>query len=447
VFLEEGVLGGTLAITTCGVLATYTMQSLARSTVIASRMKRTNRMTLGGGGSTMRGIGDDTDMENDVTSYVELAEVALNKKVANLVFCLTLSASLGVCSTYLVFIGQTLASLSNDAESTNIIRRYLPDIPTITWEVWTVLLLYPLSLLRSYGIFAFTSALGVLAVLGGIVVTLASGIYVNPGGGLRLALNSIASLPMWPTSLAHAFGSSFGTIAYLFCINFLTFPIRNSMRCREEYGDAVVVAVSGVWVVNVIFAILCVGFYGSETQDLVLGNLDNGPYLSCLKLLLCVDLLFTFPIVFSSGRQILENALLSPSAVAVVAVLDSKHIDDNDDSLLPLVSLQQQEDGTTTTTTSITTTLLSLQRAGIVAIAITSCFTLAQIGGFGAVANLVGGVAQGTLAFVIPPAIAISLARQNEDVELGVGEKFVSFCWRGLVWWLFRRLRTLRQLG
>ena len=57
---------------------------------------------------------------------------------------------------------------------------------------------------------------------------------------------------------------------------------------------------------------IALGFYREDTQDLVLANLDNGPYLSALKLLLCVDLIFTFPIVFSSGRQILENALIGP---------------------------------------------------------------------------------------------------------------------------------------
>jgi len=395
VFLEEGVLGGTLAITTCGVLATYTMQSLARSTAIASRSRGA---ASGGTSGVVAGTGD-------VTSYVELAEVALNTNVANLVFCLTLAASIGVCSTYLVFIGQTLASLSNDATSVNIIRHYLPDIPTSTWEAGAAVILYPLSLLRSYGIFAFTSALGVFAVLGGILVTLASGIYVDPGGGVQGALQSIGNLPLWPTSLAQAFGGSFGTIAYLFCINFLTFPILNSMKSKEEYGGAVGVAVAGVWLVNVVFAILCLAFYGSETQDLVLGNLDNGPYLSALKLLLCVDLLFTFPIVFSSGRQILENALLGEEDV------------EEEGSILSLLSADDDNGSS-----SSPTTLLSLQRAGIVALAITACFTLAQIGGFGAVANLVGGVAQGTLAFIVPPAIAVSLARKNEDVELVGGE-------------------------
>jgi proton-coupled amino acid transporter len=363
VFLEEGILGGTLAITLCGGLAAYTMQSLANSKAEACEL---------GSGVT-------------ILSYVELAEKALGRPASQIVFFLTMSASIGVCSTYLVFIGQTLESLSFDATSANVIRQTFPDVPTATWEAAAALVLYPLSLLRSYGIFAFTSALGVVAVLGGIFVTLASGILVEPGGGIGTALSAIGNCPMWPESLASAFGGSFGTLAYLFCVNFLTFPIINSMEEPKEYGGAVGWAVAGVWFVNVIFAILCLGFYGYETQDLVLGNLNNGPYLSALKILLCVDLIFTFPIVFSSGRQILENAILGPEAAQ------------SDES--------------------------AVARAAIVAVAVSACFGLAQIGGFGAVANLVGGVAQGTLAFIIPPAIAVSLARRNgTNTDLAGGE-------------------------
>jgi hypothetical protein len=149
----------------------------------------------------------------------------------------------------------------------------------------------------------------------------------------------------------------------------------NSMKRPEKYGVAVNAAVVSVWLLNVVFAILCLGFYGKNTQDLVLANLDNGPYLSALKLLLCVDLLFTFPIVFSSGRQILENAVIGATKV-------------------------EESPG---------------KRAALVAGAVVACFGLAQIGGFGVVANLVGGVAQGTLAFIVPPTIALTIARRKKS--------------------------------
>lgn len=373
VFLEEGVLGGTLAITLCGILATWTMKSLSDSKLKASEMQ------------LARG-------EEPIRSYVQLARVALGESASRVVFALTLCASLGVCSTYLVFIGSTLESMSCDATAeagTNIVRMIAPNVSEVRWEVGAATVLYPLSLIRNYSVFAFTSALGVFAVVGGIVVTLLYGIVVDPGGGLGVALDSIGSLPLWPSSLSAAFGGSFGTICYLFAINFLTFPVMNSMRRPKEFDGAVTQAVAAVWVVNVAFAILALGFYREGTQDLVLANLDNGPYLSALKLLLCIDLLFTYPIVFSSGRQILENALIGAETRA-----------------------GEKEDRIRT---------LEAGRAAIVAGAVAATFGLAQIGGFGAVANLVGGVAQGTLAFVMPPAIAVAVARSGDENVEGKG--------------------------
>ena len=393
VFLEEGVLGGILAITACGWLSTITMHSLADSRLKASAITNT-----------------------PITSYVQLAQEAIGDTAAKIVFALTLCASLGVCSTYLVFIGQTLESMSCDQVTTqNIVRTIAPDLSESTWEGLAALVLVPLSLIRDYSIFAFTSALGVVAVIGGILVTLAYGVFVEPGGGLSVSLNSIETLPMWPSSFGAAFGGSFGTLCYLFAINFLTFPIMNSIKEPREYNGAVSKAVSGVWLVNVAFAIVALGFYREDTQDLVLANLSNGPYLSALKLLLCVDLLFTFPIVFSSGRQILETAFLER--------------DDNDnDNNGSAINIDYNDEATANDEVAASLVpAVSVQRVGIVGGAVGFCYALAQVGGFGAVANLVGGVAQGTLAFIMPSAVALSLARKDGGKELTKNEQNVLY--------------------
>ena len=372
VFLDEGVFGGTLAMTMCGLLAAITMQSINRSRYTVSRIENVE----------------------PPTSYVALTELALGRPTSKLVFSLTLAASLGVCSTYIVFVGQTLASLSADDLSNNIVHSIAPNVDERTWEIITSATVYPLSLIRNYGVFAFTSALGVTAVLGGIATTLVYGVFVDPGLGILEALSAVEELKMWPDSIADAFGGSFGTIAYLFCVNFLTFPIINSMKdAEEEYSGAVSGAVAVIWVVNVIFALICLSFYGDSTQDLVLQNLDNGPYLSALKILLCIDLLFTFPVVFSSGRQILENYILGETSNNI--------LDTN------ITEAEDEEDNNRSN--------LALSRAAITAGAVSTCFGLSQLGGFGTVANLVGGLAQGTLAFIVPPAIEIALSRRSGE--------------------------------
>jgi amino acid permease len=363
VFLQQGLLGGILSLTLCGGLAAYTMMSLAES-----KEETMATMTT----TTTTSTSSSSSSSRPIASYVELTNIVLGKRASQGVFFLTLCAALGVCSTYLVFIGQTLESMAMGDDTSNLVHYFFPNVSKLSFEIGTALLLLPLCLIRDYSIFAFTSALGVLAVVGGMAVTLASGLWVDPGW--QSALATLPELRLWPESWAAAFGTSFGTIAYLFCINFLTFPILNSLQEPKDYAGAVTTAVTGVWIVNVIFAILCLAFFGNDTQDLVLSNLgNNGPYLSALKLFLCVDLACTFPIVFSSARQILQ-----------VAILERPEADE-----------------------------AALSRIVIVTAAVSACLGLAQIGGFGAVANLVGGVAQGTLAFVVPPAIALAVARNR----------------------------------
>ena len=222
VFLKEGVLGGTLAMMVCGYLAMTTMQSINNSRFLA--VERSN---------------DEYDGRAPPTSYVELAEISLGGNASKVVFALTLAASLGVCSTYIVFVGQTLASLSTDALSDNVVHNVAPNIDERTWEVITAATVFPLSLIRNYGVFKFTSALGVTAVLGGILVTLTYGVLVDPGGGIYEAISAVSELKTWPDSFQDAFGGSFGTIAYLFCVNFLTFPIINMQTSRSRYMQSI----------------------------------------------------------------------------------------------------------------------------------------------------------------------------------------------------------------
>jgi hypothetical protein len=175
----------------------------------------------------------------------------------------------------------------------------------------------------------------------------------------------------------------------------------------EDYDEAVNVSVTIVWIVNVVFAVLCLGFYGNETQDLILRNLGNSVYLSALKILLCVDLLFTFPVVFSSGRQILENALIPRGELQYTTV-------DGENSLSVVLS-----------------------RVVLTTAAVTMCLGLSRLGGFGVVANLVGGVAQGTLAFVLPPMISIALSRSRRmnDASFNVDElpQWLVLCFGAVV--------------
>ena len=101
VFLKDGVIGGTLLMLFCGYLAAFTMKSLNQSRTMISM-----------------------DEGIPPTSYVELTDITLGTMASRAVFALTLAASLGVCSTYLVFIGQTLASFPETSIRTMLFEHW-----------------------------------------------------------------------------------------------------------------------------------------------------------------------------------------------------------------------------------------------------------------------------------------------------------------------------------
>ena len=68
--------------------------------------------------------------------------VLFMRKDSNLFSALTLAASLGVCSTYIAFVGQTLASLSADSVSNNIVNAIAPNVDETTWELITAATVY-----------------------------------------------------------------------------------------------------------------------------------------------------------------------------------------------------------------------------------------------------------------------------------------------------------------
>jgi hypothetical protein len=92
----------------------------------------------------------------------------------------------------------------------------------------------------------------------------------GPEGAFLVSVKAVGEKRMSPESLAAGFGESFGTLTFLFCFNFLMFPIMNSMeRPKQDCDGAVANPLVGA---------------APNTVDLVLSNLGSRPFLSALKL-------------------------------------------------------------------------------------------------------------------------------------------------------------------
>mmetsp|Transcript_56665 Transcript_56665/g.168239 ORF Transcript_56665/g.168239 Transcript_56665/m.168239 type:complete len:444 (-) Transcript_56665:221-1552(-) len=262
--------------------------------------------------------------------------------------------SVGVCVAYVDFIIGVLTELLHCSQ----------------YQV--MMLLFPcvlgLALLRSFRYLAFTSILGDVAVLAGLVGTvsfgLAQGASFMPPSALP-AMN-VAGLPQ-----------TAGNIAFLFLIHAVILPIAQSGSAMGGSTDAPHVRsfASVAWpsyavitLGNVAFGGICYALFADKTAPNVLQNLQSGSAgVIAIQLLLCVDLLFTIPMVLVAGREICEG-------YAMASKLGGIH---------------------ETVTRTLTRFVLVLVIFGVAA----------AIPSFGDMVTIIGGLSNSLLGLILPPLL------------------------------------------
>ena len=234
-------------------------------------------------------------------TYVDVARAALGELGALAVYGLSIMCSVGVTSAYLAFVASTLQSLMPERSYSHCLLSAAAFVLPTTW-------------LRDFSLLSRLSQSGTAAVLLGYLVTIHSG---SLGPWPQPPSARLRAMGLWPTSwqdLAHGFGP----VAFLFCIHFLLFPVMTSSRSSAAPGkflQLATVAFLGAGIVNVMFAYTCLAFFGPGVSSIVLNDLGQGTlYLVATKLLLCADLLCSYPLVFAAGREILERSLFEDCA-------------------------------------------------------------------------------------------------------------------------------------
>ena len=269
--------------------------------------------------------------------------------------------SVGVCVAYVDFIVGVLTGLLHRPQ----------------YEV--MVLLFPivlgLALLRSFRYLACTSILGDVAVAAGLVGTVsfgvAQGATFTPPSALP-AVN-ISEIPQ-----------AAGNIAFLFLIHAVVLPIAQSMRpdrtdqfhsvtgtfapSARSFANVAWSSYAVITLGNVAFGGICYSLFAEETAPTVVLNLNSGSAgVVTIQLLLCVDLLFTIPMVLAAGREICEG-------YAMTSGLGVMHA-------------------------PATRTLTRL----VLVLAIFS--TAAAIPSFGDVVSLIGGLSNALLGLILPPLL------------------------------------------
>ncbi|EKX47005.1 hypothetical protein GUITHDRAFT_107350 [Guillardia theta CCMP2712] len=317
---NQGLLGGTLTIVLVGILSSFTVKQLVEYRDAVS-----------------------VETGRDDLTYVDVAKHAFGVLGGTAVFGMTLVNSLGICAAYSAFIGTTLSSLSSSEG--NIIHSLVPELSSNGFQLAAAALILPMNALASK------------------CVDLTYGFSVTPDIFERLF-----TLPLFTSPVEYF--RSFGVIPLLFCVHFAVLPIERSMKNRQAFPEVLDRATFACILANSLFGVLGFLFFGEETSSVVLDNLGNGSFLTWVKLSLVLDMLVSYPVMLTSSREIVENAILGSE-----------------------------------TRNSL------VQRLLIRTMLISTAFLIAQINDVGKICNLVGGVCQCALAFMIPPALAMRASK------------------------------------
>jgi amino acid permease len=274
---------------------------------------------------------------------------------------------LGVCVAYMDFIASTL-----------------PALFPILNAGYSILLVLPFFLctafLRSFRFLAITSIIGDVAVIGTFIAVVAYGFADDNYGKLTL-----------PTAKIDGQVIGFiNTVTFLFAVHANMLPIAQSMKDPDkDFEPTLYKTFLFIVLLNGVFALLCYSLFGSDIASPVTHNLGCRPggidgdntctdkehtsagtnaVVVGIQVLLCVDLLFTLPILLAAAREIIEEKLIA---------------------LLPKDSAFVEY------TRNVTRTVLVLLICGI-------SYVVPQ---FADVLNILGGLFQSIVAFVVPPLV------------------------------------------
>mmetsp|Transcript_44990 Transcript_44990/g.128478 ORF Transcript_44990/g.128478 Transcript_44990/m.128478 type:complete len:301 (-) Transcript_44990:291-1193(-) len=252
---------------------------------------------------------------------------------------------------------------------------------------------------------------GTFAVVVGYVVTIGYAVktrkpWASPGADGVACCRLFAA----PGSTASAFGS----MAFLFCTHFVLFPIMTASRAsaaREPGGFELLacIAFGLAALINGAFGAVGLVYFGPDVSSIVLNEIASESIgFTITKVLMCVDLMCSFPLVFKAASQIVEDSLgLSGGATGAAGAAGAggaeRALKDGEasDLQLPQALLCFPSEAASRV----------LVRSLLVAASVAISF----IGDFGAIISIVGSLSLASLAFVLPPIMALHSGCCQED--------------------------------
>lgn len=275
-FMQAGVVGSVLGVCCLAVLSRISLNILASTAHL------------------VRGNGRPT--------YPAIGREAFGPAGAIIAWLGIIFMTLGVCGSYMVFVADTMAGLTQTTKLSWLLLQ-LPFLGVLSW-------------LRTYKFLSCTALLGVIALFFAVVVTLYDCFAHHPAP--RVSEFPLAEVETYPLFMGNA--------AYLYLISTAILPLSQSMTRPSHFAGCLFNSMVLVTVMNVVFGLIAWMYYGQCsssnpasqgqcTQGNVIDNLTPGVLTTVVKVLLCVDLLFTNLMFLFPVSEALEVELLGVEAM------------------------------------------------------------------------------------------------------------------------------------
>ncbi|KAL6060342.1 Transmembrane amino acid transporter protein [Balamuthia mandrillaris] len=361
-FMQAGLLGGLLGMALLSFLSLFTILMLIQCKNSIPELKRR------------------------YVTYVDLVRVVLGKPLAIVLYAAIIITSLGACAAYLVFCGGMLYTVSEEA---------------LEGKYWVLILAGPLIAfvcIRSFRYLAFTSIIGDIALALGMLAMFIEGfrsekLLPNP---TDYAAFRIDTFPLF-----------FGTAAFLFCIHMLVIPVEQSMKNPAHFKWTAIISFIIVTLINMIFAAIGYMLFKDHTDSIVINNLQNNAFVSVARIMLVIDLFFTYLVVIVPARDIVETSLLKEKP-AKKTNTDNFGEDDDDEDYeevrpVPVTFKQKVVVWFKDNWRGLARNVIRTVMVGITVLIAT---TITQ---FSDLIGLVSGLALSAMAFILPPLLHLKL--------------------------------------
>lgn len=202
----------------------------------------------------------------------------------------------GFCVSYLIFISTTLAYLVGEGPTCSLFLGFTPKV-LFLWGCFPFQLglnaIPTLTLLAPLSIFADVVDIAAKSV-----------VMVDEVFVFMRNRPPVEAFSGWSV-----FFYGLGVAVYAFEGIGMVLPLESEAKDKEKFGGVLGVGMFLIALLYAAFAALSYFAFGEETQEIITTNLGPGLVSTLVQLGLCINLLFTFPLMMNPVYEVVERRL------------------------------------------------------------------------------------------------------------------------------------------